>query len=81
MDSQRPQELDVLELEQYDMLLEEQAYPFEEKAIEIHQINARRSHEGVYDSWVQRSFEALATLLPARYNKREQQLEVSREIH
>src|SRR5690606_14596983 len=36
MNSQRPTNLDVLELEQYDMLLEEQAYPFEEKAIEIH---------------------------------------------
>lgn len=81
MNSQRPTNLDVLELEQYDMLLEEQAYPFEEKAIEIHQANARRSRDGVYDEWVQRSFDALAKLLPARYNKRESQLEVSREIH
>lgn len=81
MSSQRPPDLDVLELEQYDMLLEEQAYPFEEKAIEIHQANARRSRTGVYDEWVQRSFDALATLLPARFNKRESLAEVSREIH
>lgn len=81
MNSQRPTNLDVLELEQYDMLLEEQAYPFEEKAIEIHEANARRARTGVYDQWVERSFSALATLLPARYHKQESQLEVAREIH
>jgi tetratricopeptide (TPR) repeat protein len=81
MSSQRPNNLDELELEQYDMLLEEQAYPFEEKAIDIHQANARRSRSGTYDEWVQRSFDALAKLLPARFNKRESELEVSREIY
>jgi tetratricopeptide (TPR) repeat protein len=81
MASQRPKELDELELEQYDMLLEEQAYPFEEKAIEIHQVNARRTREGLYDQWVKQSFEALSKLLPARYAKQEKRLEVSREIH
>lgn len=81
MDSQRPANLDELELEQYDILLEEQAYPFEEKAIEIHEANARRSHGGLYDTWVKRSYEALAKLLPARYNKTETRLEVSLEIH
>lgn len=81
MASQRPPELNELELEQYEMLLEEQAYPFEERAIDIHQINARRAHQGLYDTWVRQSFEALARLLPARYNKRERLLEVSREIH
>ncbi len=81
MSSQRPTNLDALELEQYDMLLEEQAYPFEEKAIEIHEANARRARNGVYDQWVQRSFTALAQLLPARYQKSERQLEVASEIH
>lgn len=81
MNSQRPTDLDELELEQYDILLEEQAYPFEEKAIEIHQANAQRSWKGTYDPWVKRSFEALAKLLPGRYNKHETRLEVSHEIH
>ena len=81
MDSQRPKELDELALEQYEIMLEEQAYPFEEKAIEIHQANAQRSWKGTYDPWVKRSFEALAKLLPARYNKTETRLEVSDEIH
>lgn len=81
MDSQRPSNLDELALEQYEVLLEEQAYPFEEKAIEIHQANAQRSWQGTYDPWVKRSFDALAKLLPARYNKQETKLEVSNEIY
>lgn len=81
MASQRPKELDELALEQYDILLEEQAYPFEEKAIEIHQANVQRSWTGVYDQGVKRSFDALAKLLPARYNKMETRVEVSDELH
>lgn len=81
MDSERPEGLGVLELEQYDILLEEQAYPFEEKAIELYEINARRTQRGVYDQWVRESFEALAQILPARYGKEEQVTEVSRGIY
>ena len=78
--SERPKDLDALALEQYDILLEEQAYPFEEKAIQIHQTNAQRSWKGTYDSWVKRSFDELAKLLPARYKKPESIIEVSNEI-
>ena len=59
----------------------EQAYPFEEKAIEIHEANSKRSHQGTYDDWVKQSFNALAKLLPARYNKAETRVEVSNEIY
>jgi hypothetical protein len=69
--SQRPAKLSRKELEQYDLLLEEQAFPFEEKAIELHELNARRAAEGVYDQWVQASFAALRELKPARYAKTE----------
>lgn len=71
MDSERPAGLDELELEQYEILLEEQAFPFEEKSIELHEVNAARTSDGVYDEWVRRSFEELATLMPARYAKAE----------
>lgn len=81
MNSQRPNNLDELALEQYEILLEEQAYPFEEKAIDIHQANAQRSWKGTYDAGVKHSFSALAKLLPGRYNKTETRLEVSDEIH
>ncbi|MEQ9561895.1 MAG: tetratricopeptide repeat protein, partial [Woeseiaceae bacterium] len=71
MDSERPTNLDEAALEQYDMLLEEQTFPFEEKAIELYETNASRTVDGVYDEWVKRSFDALASLLPARYAKQE----------
>jgi tetratricopeptide (TPR) repeat protein len=80
MKSERPKNLDADALEQYDLLLEEQAFPFEEKAIQIHQANAQRANKGIYDQWVKRSFEELAKLLPARYKKVESTLEVSNEI-
>ena len=70
-ESERPAGLNAEELEQYDILLEEQAYPFEEKAIEIHQVNVERAGEGVYDEWVAKSYAALAALMPVRYAKAE----------
>lgn len=79
--SSKPKGLNALELEQYDILLEEQAYPFEEKAIELHETNAHRSWQGLYDSWVQKSFEALSELLPGRYAKHEKTGEFSDEIY
>ncbi|HTK97300.1 MAG TPA: tetratricopeptide repeat protein [Pseudomonadales bacterium] len=74
MASTRPQGLSEMELEQYDVLLEEQAFPFEEQAISIHEINVRRSWDGLYDQWVQKSFEALRALVPARFDKQEMQV-------
>ena len=71
MDSDRPEDLTELELEQYEILLEEQAFPFEEQAISLHEINMRRSWEGVYDEWVQKSFTELGRLMPARFDKQE----------
>ena len=71
MKSQRPGSLNEEELEQYDILLEEQAYPFEEKAIEIHSANAKRTSDGVYDEWVKKSIAALSVLQPIRYAKNE----------
>ncbi|MEM8548846.1 MAG: hypothetical protein AAGF46_11875 [Pseudomonadota bacterium] len=71
MDSERPADLDEVALEQYDILLEEQAFPFEEQAIEVYEANASRSADGVYDEWVQKSFVALAALMPGRYAKAE----------
>ena len=80
MESERPRNMGAEELEQYDILLEEQAFPFEEKAIEIHEANAARAREGVYDEWVQKSFDALAKLKPARYAKAEIGAEFVREM-
>lgn len=69
MSSERPKKLSKEEMEQYDVLLEEQAFPFEEKAIKLHEVNAARTKDGTYDQWVQKSFTALAQLNPGRYGK------------
>ncbi|MGH8175155.1 MAG: tetratricopeptide repeat protein [Steroidobacter sp.] len=80
IESERPKNLDAEALEQYDVLLEEQAFPFEEKAIELHETNAQRTGDGVYDEWVQRSFDVLAKLKPARYAKSEMSEEYVPEL-
>jgi hypothetical protein len=71
LDSVRPPDLSGEALAQYDLLLEEQAYPFEEKAIELYEANVARIAAGVYDPWVGKSIEQLAVLVPARYGKSE----------
>ncbi len=67
--SERPKNLSKDELEQYNVLLEEQAFPFEEDSIKLHEINIARAKSGTYDEWVQKSFGALAQLNPGRYGK------------
>ncbi len=76
MASERPKKLSKAEREQYDVLLEEQAFPFEEKATELHELNARRAVDGLYDQWVKSSFDALRELRPVRYGKSERSGEV-----
>ena len=76
-DSQRPAGLDELALEQYELMLEEQAIPFEDKAIELHEVNVGLTQkEGIYTPWSARSYDRLAELYPARYNRKERLEEV-----
>ncbi|MBD3641530.1 MAG: outer membrane protein assembly factor BamD [Marinobacter sp.] len=62
-----PAELNEMEAMQYQMLLEEEAFPFEEKAMELHAENHRRIAAAGYDDWIGKSLEALARLHPGRY--------------
>lgn len=72
MASERPKGLSELELEQYGFLLEEQATPFEDKALGLYTANANLAKQAIYDESVRKSFAALAKLSPGRYNKHEQ---------
>ncbi|HEX7035146.1 MAG TPA: tetratricopeptide repeat protein [Pseudomonadales bacterium] len=81
MESDRPDGLSELELEQYEILLEEQAFPFEERAIALHEINMRRSWEGLWDSWIEQSFTELRRLMPARFDKPEVDVAYVEGIH
>jgi hypothetical protein len=69
MESEVPTKLDGDVLEQYMILLEEQAYPFEEKAIAEYESNMALVGEGVWTAGVRKSLIALAALAPAKYGK------------
>jgi lysophospholipase L1-like esterase len=71
LESQRPANLSGETLEQYNILLEEQAYPFEEQAIALHETNVKRIESGLYNVWIAKSLQQLAQLVPARYAKLE----------
>ena len=58
-------------LEQYRLLLEDQAFPIEERSIEIHVANVKQIKDGIYDKWVKDSLKMLRKLQPARYAKDE----------
>lgn len=81
MKSQRPKGLSADELEQYVLLLEEQAFPFEEKAIDIHAANLKYTADGIYDEWIRKSHQQLIKLQPARYNKSERSDAYAETIH
>jgi hypothetical protein len=70
--SERPNGMDELELEEYTMLLEDKALPYEDQAIDILIANANLVTDDIYDQWVKKSFTALAELIPGRYAKFEQ---------
>jgi len=71
MQSDKPNGLNNLESEQYEILLEEQAYPFEEQSLDIHQLNLKRGWDSSWDRWVSASLKELALLSPGRFKRDE----------
>lgn len=70
--SERPTNLSDLEMEQYELALEEQIYPFEEKSIDVHRKNVELLHRGVYSDWIDKSIGKLAEMFPALYARDEE---------
>ena len=70
--SERPKNLNKVEMDQYEMALEDQAYPFEDKAIKVHQKNIELLHSGIYSPWIDKSIAELAKLYPAAYARTEE---------
>ncbi len=73
LESARPTNLNSEQLDQYEILLEDQAFPFEDKAIEFFEINLSRIKDGLYNNWIKKSHEQLSELFPARYNRQPKQ--------
>ena len=71
LESERPAGLDTASSQQYELALEEEAFPFEEKAIGVHEKNLELMRGGIYNGWTDRSLARLATLMPGRYAKYE----------
>ena len=72
INSERPTNLNDEELEEYELVIEEQAYPFEDKAISVHEKNMDLLDIGIYNEWIDKSLAKLAVLSPARYAKTEE---------
>jgi tetratricopeptide (TPR) repeat protein len=71
VESERPTDLKAADLEEYEMALDEEAFPFEEKAITVHEKNMEMLRAGVFNEWTQKSLSRLGTLMPGRYAKPE----------
>lgn len=71
LSSEKPDGLSAAELASYEMVLEEEAFPFEEQSISVHQENVELLRTGLFNDWVQKSLDELAVLMPARYAKHE----------
>jgi hypothetical protein len=71
LESERPKEMQAAQLQEYELALEENAFPFEEKAIGVHEKNLELIRAGVYNDWIEKSLAKLALLMPARYAKAE----------
>jgi tetratricopeptide (TPR) repeat protein len=71
VESERPADLKPADLEEFEMALDEQAFPFEEKAINVHEKNMELLHGGVFNSWTEKSLNRLTELMPGRYAKHE----------
>ena len=72
-ESERPAGLSAVEREEYELAIEEQAYPFEEKAIAMHKSNLEMISLGVYNEWIDRSLQKLAKFVPSRYDQPEEE--------
>lgn len=70
-ESERPADLQPAELETFEMDLDEASFPFEEKAIDVHEKNMELLHAGVFSEWIEKSLRRLAELMPGRYAKHE----------
>lgn len=71
VESERPKDLQASQLQDYELALEENALPFEEKAIGVHEKNLELIRSGIYNEWIEKSLAKLAQLMPARYAKAE----------
>lgn len=55
----------------YVSIIEEQAQPFDQLAVELYMANVERGWDGEFNQWIDKSFDQLAVLYPERFAKEE----------
>jgi tetratricopeptide (TPR) repeat protein len=70
-ESERPADLQPDQVQEYELALEEQAFPFEERGLGVHEKNVELMQAGVLNPWIEKSLGKLRTLMPGRYAKEE----------
>jgi tetratricopeptide (TPR) repeat protein len=70
-ESERPADLQAADVEEYEKGLAEEARPFEERCIGLHEKNLEMLQAGVLNTWTEKSLGQLALLMPVRYAKSE----------
>lgn len=79
-ESPRPAGLAAEEEDFYAEILDEQALPFDEMAMDLHYSNLERAWEGEFDSWIGQSFARMRQLNPRRFAKSELIVSYGNEI-
>jgi tetratricopeptide (TPR) repeat protein len=82
LSSPNPESLTNAELEEYELLLQEMAFPFEAKALDAYRVNIQRSVKlELLDMWIEKTFERMAELAPWSYLRNESIAYPSTLIH
>ena len=73
LESERPEGLTEEELEEYQFLLEEKAFPLEDNALEYYRRGVKAAIKAkVHNEWVGRMYARLEELMPWAYQRDEQ---------
>jgi tetratricopeptide (TPR) repeat protein len=78
--SPRPAGMSDDEQALYAEIIEEQAVPFDQLAVQLHQANIDRAWDGQFNEWIDKSFVEMRNLSPERFNKVEQIVSYGDEI-
>ena len=68
--SERPKELSNEELEEYNFLLEEKAYPYDDQAVKTYNRSIEAAIKNmIFNEWMDKSLKRLVDLRPALYKR------------
>ncbi len=72
LSSPKPEGLTPPELDEYELLLQETAFPFEAKALDAYRVNIQRAVKlELLDPWIEKTYQRMAELAPWSYLRSE----------